>query len=84
VAGATSVVQQARRHPEKYPWIAKLLARKPAKVVAVAVANKTARIAWAIMSRGGSIPRRRLRLPLEGSGDEDVRNRQNAANELRG
>jgi transposase len=53
VAGATSVVQHARRHPEKYPWIAKLLARKPAKVVAVAVANKTARIAWAIMSRGG-------------------------------
>jgi transposase len=53
VAGATSVIQHARRHPEKHSWIAKLLARKPAKVVAVAVANKTARIAWAIMSRGG-------------------------------
>ena len=53
VAGATSVIQHVRRHPEKHPWIAKLLARKPAKVVAVAVANKTARIAWAIMSRGG-------------------------------
>lgn len=54
VAGAMAVVQHARQHPEKRPWIAKLLARKPAKVVAIAVANKTARIAWAIMSKGGS------------------------------
>jgi transposase len=54
VAGATAVVQYARRHPDKYPWIARLLARKPAKVVAIAVANKTARIAWAIMSKGGT------------------------------
>ncbi len=38
VAGATSVVLHARRHPEKHPWIAKLLVRKPAKVVAVAFA----------------------------------------------
>ena len=52
VAGAMAVVQQARRHPQKYPWIARLLARKPAKVVAIAVANKTARIAWAVMTRG--------------------------------
>jgi len=52
VAGAMAVVQHARRHPEKYPWIARLLARKPAKLVAIAVANKTARIAWAIMTRG--------------------------------
>ena len=54
VAGATAVVQHARRQPEKYPWITKLLARKPAKVVAIAVANKTARIAWVIMTRGGT------------------------------
>jgi transposase len=54
VAGAMAVVQHARRHPEKHPWINRLLARKPAKVVAIAVANKTARIAWAIMSRGGT------------------------------
>ncbi len=38
VAEATSVVLHARRHPEKHPWIAKLLVRKPAKVVAVAFA----------------------------------------------
>jgi transposase len=51
VIGATSVVQHARRHPQKYPWIIRLLARKPAKLVAVA--NKMARIAWAIMAKGG-------------------------------
>jgi transposase len=54
VAGATAVVQHARRHPNRQPWITKLLARKPAKVVAIAVANKMARIAWAIMSKGGT------------------------------
>lgn len=53
VVGATAVVRQARLHPEKYLWIMKLLAKKPAKVVAIAVANKTARIAWAIMAKGG-------------------------------
>lgn len=54
VAGAMAVVQHARLHPNKRPWITKLLARKPAKVVAIAVANKTARIAWAIMAKGGT------------------------------
>ena len=60
VAGAMAVVQHARRHPEKHPWITKLLARKPAKVVAIAVANKTARIAWALMSKGGIYQRQAL------------------------
>jgi len=46
VVGATAVVRQARLHPRKYPWVAKLLVKKPAKVVAIAVANKTGRIAW--------------------------------------
>jgi hypothetical protein len=31
----------------------RLLAKKPAKLVAVAVANKMARVAWAIMAKGG-------------------------------
>ncbi len=43
----------ATRAPFKHPWIIRLLARKPAKLVAVAVANKMARIAWAIMAKGG-------------------------------
>jgi len=49
VVGAFAVIKQARAHPEKYPWLTQLLARKPAKVVAVAVANKMARIAWAVL-----------------------------------
>jgi transposase len=52
VVGGMSVVKLAKIFPWKYPWVAKLLARKPAKVVAIAVANKLARIAWAIMSKG--------------------------------
>jgi transposase len=50
--GATSVIHHARTHPEKHPWVMKLLAKKPAKVVAVALANKMARIAWAILAKG--------------------------------
>ena len=53
VSGAMAVIQQARRRPDKYPWVAKLLARMPAKAAAVALANKTARILWAIMANGG-------------------------------
>ena len=40
--------------PEKYPWLTQLLARKPFKVVAVALANKMARIAWALLAKGGT------------------------------
>ena len=53
VIGATAVVRHARQHPQKHPWVIRLLAKKPAKLVAVAVANKMARIAWAIMAKGG-------------------------------
>ena len=52
VNGAMAVIRQARLHPDKYPWVTKLLVKKPAKVVAVALANKTARIAWAILAKG--------------------------------
>jgi transposase len=34
------------------PWLQRLLARRPRLVVAVALANKTARVAWAVMARG--------------------------------
>lgn len=53
VNGATAIVRNARQHPQKHPWIMRLLVKKPAKLVAVAVANKMARIAWAIMAKGG-------------------------------
>ena len=54
VVGATAVIRHARAHPEKHPWLIQLLARRPAKVVAVALANKTARIAWAVLAKGGT------------------------------
>jgi transposase len=51
IIGAFAVIRQARAHPEKYFWLTQLLARKPAKVAAVALANKTARIAWAVLTK---------------------------------
>jgi transposase len=54
VAGGMSVIRHARAHPDKHPWVMKLLARKPSKVVAVALANKAARIAWAVLAKGES------------------------------
>ena len=48
----TSQIQSARRKPEAHPWITNLLVAKPNKLGAVAMANKAARIAWVIMTRG--------------------------------
>jgi transposase len=47
-------LRRAKQNPEKYPWITQLLARRPFKVVAVALANKMARVAWALLARGGT------------------------------
>jgi transposase len=54
VVGAHSVLKLAKQNPEKYPWLTELLARKPFKVVAVALANKMARMAWALLAHGGT------------------------------
>jgi transposase len=55
VAGATAVIQQARRRRGRpSPWLVALLARKPPKLAAVALANKIARIAWKLMVTGES------------------------------
>ena len=51
VSGMTSQGQSVRRNPDVHPWATSLLRRKPAKLVAVAMANKAARIAWVIMTR---------------------------------
>jgi transposase len=53
VAGAVAVLRHAReRATEDGEWVRSMLARKPAKLVAVALANRTARIVWAVMARG--------------------------------
>ncbi len=51
VNGMTSQLRWVRLHPDAHPWAAGLLHRKPAKLVAVAMANKAARIAWVVMTR---------------------------------
>jgi transposase len=54
VLGAISVLRCAMHNPDKYPWLTQLLARRPFKVVAVALANKMARTAWALLAHGGT------------------------------
>ncbi|SDM84725.1 transposase, partial [Afipia sp. GAS231] len=52
IVGMTALVRRAKQNPEGDPRLADLLARKPTRVATVAMANKTARIVWAIMARG--------------------------------
>ena len=52
VVGAMAVIRYAERHGTKRPWLIQLLARRPAKVAAVALANKNARMVWALMTSG--------------------------------
>jgi transposase len=52
VAGAMAVIRYARQHGTKRPWLIRLMERRPIKVAAVALANKIARMAWAMMVRG--------------------------------
>jgi len=50
VAGALSVIRYAKVHGTKHrPWLTALLARRPTKVAAIALANKIARMVWANM-----------------------------------
>lgn len=52
VVGAMAVIRHAERHGTKRPWLIQLLARRATKVAAVALANKTARMVWALMTNG--------------------------------
>ncbi len=59
VTGMSSQLQSVRRKPDAHPWVTDLLATKPDKLVAVAMANKAARIAWVVMTHGGGYRARR-------------------------
>ena len=53
VAGALAVIRYAKIRGTKHrPWLTALLARRPTRVAAIALANKIARMAWAMMARG--------------------------------
>lgn len=53
VLGATAVIQHAKPgRRDTSAWLIKLLKRKPRKLVAVALANKMARIIWAMLTTG--------------------------------
>jgi transposase len=52
IIGASAVVQQAsRRGAAEGSWLARMLMRKPRKLISVAQANKTARVVWAVLTR---------------------------------
>ncbi len=52
VAGALAVVRYAQRRGTRRPWLVKLLSRRTPKIAAVALANKMARMIWAMMVTG--------------------------------
>ena len=53
VIGALAVIRYAKIHGTKHrPWLTALLVRRPTKVAAIALANKIARMAWAMMAKG--------------------------------
>ena len=50
--GAIAVIRYAQRNSTRRPWLVQLMGRRPAKVAAIALANKTARTVWALMTSG--------------------------------
>jgi transposase len=61
VAGATTVIRHARtRSAMEAGWLQGLLARRPARLALVAQANKAARVAWALLTRGGTYQARTM------------------------
>ena len=52
MVGSMAVIRYAERHGTRRPWLIQLMQRRSTKVAAVALANKTARIIWALMTSG--------------------------------
>jgi transposase len=52
IHGARSVAKLVERTPSKNEWLAKLIGRRNMNVATVALANKNARIAWALLTQG--------------------------------
>lgn len=51
VTGMTAVLRYTRADSTRNPWVARLMERKPRRLVTVALANKTARVVWAMLTR---------------------------------
>ena len=63
VVGALSVIRRAKQLGyTRHPWLVRLMERRSVKIAAIALANKIARIAWAMMARNES-----YRTPLPAS-----------------
>lgn len=60
VAGSLAVIRYAQRHGTQRPWLVKLLERRTSKIAAVAMANKIARMVWALMTRAETYREPRL------------------------
>ena len=52
MVGAIAVIRYPQRNSARRPWLVQLMGRRPTKVAAIALANKTARTVWALMSSG--------------------------------
>ena len=74
VVGATAVILHQRRGDgrHKSPWLAQLLERKAPKLAAVALANKTARIVWKMLTSGAAYDPARA-LPAEADSTAEPR-----------
>ncbi|BAB48440.1 msl0968 [Mesorhizobium japonicum MAFF 303099] len=53
MVGSMAVIRYAERNGTRRTWLMQLMARRTTKVAAVALANKTARMVWALMTNGG-------------------------------
>lgn len=51
VVGSSAVMRMTPKIPSRQPWVAGLLKRKSARIATVALANKTVRTAWAVMTQ---------------------------------